>query len=214
MRILYLSVLLLGLAAGALRAETVELVSCTDAGGRVVQGLPDPSLNVLVRAGQDGGRRVIRYNTDVLPELSALARQFFFAQECARVALGLAPGVDPPPARARQADCIGAATLRTSGALDETAALRALQAELVFSEDQWAQLPGPRRAFDLAACPARTGIALPLPSAPSEQQVAWNACIRQCGDRLLHCQGGCRGAACGDACLAAYDRCEAACRSR
>lgn len=206
MRFLFLLTLLLGLGVGPVRAEMVELQSCTEADGRTVPGVADPSLDVLVRSGLDGGHRVIRYNPELLPRLSAAARQFFFAQECAKLGQGVAPGAATSPARARQADCIGVAVLQASGALGEPAALQALQDELVFSPDEWAQLPGPRRPFNLTACPPGAAIALPLATPPTANQLEWDACIRGCGDRLFRCRD--------DGCLDSFRGCEAACKGR
>lgn len=212
MRALSVVALLLGLAAGLARAEMVDLETCTDATGRTVPGVKDPSLKVLVRSGVEEGRRVIRYNPDLLPELSTTAKQFFFAQECARLSLGETPGAELTASRVQQADCVGVGILQASAILNAPAAIQALQAELIFSDDEWARLPGPRRQFDLTACPRRTGIALPAAMPPTAKQVQSDACIRQCGDRLFRCQGGCRGADCNAGCLDSYDHCDATCR--
>lgn len=200
-----LSALLLGLAAGAARAELVELENCTDATGKVVPVERDPSFKMLVQSELQGGRRLIRYNPDALPNLSAAAKQFFFAHECAKVSLGAVPGTELTASRARNADCVGLATLRAAGLFKEPGTLAALQAELVFSEEEWSQLPGPHRAFDLMACPKQAAVVLPIPKSPSQDQLEWNTCVRQCGDRLLRCRGG-------DDCQRNYDRCEAACK--
>ena len=200
------------LAGSSARAEMAVFDSCTDAAGRTVPAEMDFTLTALVQSKMENGQAVIRYNPQLLPRLSSAGRQFFFAHECARLALGDA-GREPTPARARRADCIGVATLQGAGLLGEPGALRELQAELVFSGDEWAQLPGPRREFDLAACPKRSALKLPSAGPPSARQVDWDACVRVCADRSYRCQGGCKGASCGDGCLAAYNRCEAGCKA-
>ena len=206
-----LIVLCLTLATGLAQAEMLELDSCVDASGNTIQSEMDGSLSVLVRSGMEDGRRVIRYNPDLLPELSAGAKQFFFAHACARLAMGDRSGGEATLAQARRADCLGLATLRDSGLLRGPDAVQKLQAELVFSPEAWAQLPGPQRSFDLLACQARGGIRLPLATPPSEAQVGRNACVRSCGDQLLRCQ---RRSDAGEGCQGAYDRCEAVCKGR
>lgn len=194
--------LILGLVAGAARAEAVDLDNCTDASGRQVPGEADTALAVLVKSGKKDGQTVIRYNPDLLPELSATARQFFYAQACARVALGSRAGA------VRAADCAAAEMLRSGGLLGEGSdALGRLQAELVFGDETWAHLPGPRRSFDFGACSRSAGLLLPEAKAATPQQRDWDACVRQCGDRLYRCPG--RGAGAG--CQEAYDRCYAGC---
>lgn len=205
-RLLGVLALIFWLTADSARAETVDLDTCTDAAGGVVPGVADPALGVLVRAGQQGGQRVIRYNPGLLPDLSATARQFFFAHECARVALGARPGA------VWAADCAAAEMLR-GGVPGEGVAPDRLQAKLVFSDEDWKLLPGPPRRFDFGACPRQTAIAIPRNSPPSAAQAAWDACVRQCGDRLFQCQGKCRGEGCG-ACQGDYDRCAAGCPGR
>ncbi len=205
MRRLFLMALLLGLVTGGVRAEIVDLVSCTDVNGRLVRGKPDPSLGTIAATGFDGDQRVIRYNPELLPQLSVLARQFFFAQACAKLALGEAPGTELAPDRAHQADCVGVNILETSGLLKQQAMLRTLETELTFSDEQWAQLPGPRREFNLTACPRKSGIKIPLATPPTANKIESNACIRACGDRLFACKSGC---------LDSFEQCVAACKTR
>lgn len=204
LKVLFFAVLLLGLATATVRAEVIDLVNCSDVNGRLVRGKLDPSLNTIVASGLDGDQRVIRYNPELMPNLSVLARQFFFAQACARLALGDAPGAELAPERAHQADCVGVSILEASGLLRQHAMLQALEAELVFSDEQWGQLPGPRREFNLTACPRKSTIRLPLATPPTAKKVELNACIRSCGDRLFACKGGC---------LSSFDQCVAACKA-
>ncbi|MGA9396343.1 MAG: hypothetical protein WBV56_13495 [Azonexus sp.] len=204
MRVLFFVALLLGLTTGTVRAEIIDLVNCSDVNGRLIRGKLDPSLNTIVASGFDGEQRVIRYNPELMPKLSVLARQFFFAQAFARLALGDVPGSELTPERAHQADCVGVTILEASGLLRQQAMLQTLEAELVFSDEQWAQLPGPRREFNLTACPRKSAIRLPLATPPTAKKVELNACIRNCGDRLF---------ACKDDCLGSFERCVAACKA-
>lgn len=204
MRLGKLFAFLLGFAAMAAQGDVLELQACTDAAGQPVPVVSDSSLDVIVSTNGDGKRRVIRYNPALLPELSGEARQFFFAHECARQSLGIGSDKSLTPRMAFAVDCIGLATLKESGLLRDAAAVDALQAELEFSDEQWPRLPGPRRSFHFAACPKQAGMVLPRTTPPTSAQVGWEACVRQCGDRLFRCRG--------DACQETYDRCESVCK--
>ena len=215
MRILLALALCLGLATHATAAETIEMQTCTDANGRSFKAQADTSLPVIVRFGGEDGRRVIRHNPELFPELSPLAREFFFAQSCARLAMGLPPAALPTPAQARRADCVALGTLQASGLIGQgAAAIDRLQNELAFSDEEWQLLPGPKHAIDLSACSAQPGVVrLPLRGEPTAAQMEQNACVRQCGDRLYACQG--RGKRDGEgACLSTYQQCEAGCKTR
>lgn len=189
------------LTANAAFAETVEIDTCVDASGRQIAAEADAGLRVLAKAGQRAGETVIRYNPDLLPDLSVAGRQFFYAYECARAAQGQRSG------GVRAADCAAAQMLITSGTLGQGASLSGLQAALVFSDEEWKSLPGPRRRFDFASCSRSGGLMLPEGKPATPQQRDWDACVRQCGDRLYHCPG--KGA--GGGCQETYDRCYAGC---
>ena len=73
-------------ASGAV-AQDVTYHGCVDAQGQSVESVADPSLSGVALAGVESGRPVIRHNAAVLPQLTAQARLFFFAHECARHAL-------------------------------------------------------------------------------------------------------------------------------
>jgi hypothetical protein len=199
-----LAALLVATAAGA--AEIVTYESCTDATGRTVAVEADQTLPVLVQTGSDGRQVLIRHNPALLPRLQPSTRLFFFAHECARHSLGGGGG----EARARQADCIGLATLLQAGLL-KPEDLPALQLDLSFTAEEWSLLPGPPRSFDLAACPARGVVKLPPAVAPGARQSQWNACVHACGDRLWHCGKGCSSEACASRCDEPYRQCVAAC---
>jgi len=196
--------LLLALSGLANAAETAIFDSC-DNRGTSVPARPDARLEVLVRASGNRERQEIRYNPTILPRLSANARLFFYAHQCARL------GRTDTAGTARRADCVALNTLLDSQQI-RYADLPALQAELKFSPEEWSLLPGPPREIDLSNCRTHTGDVLRLPpagQAPAGQE-AWNTCVRACADRLLACRKG-SGAAADDNCQAAYDVCRRSC---
>jgi hypothetical protein len=194
--------------AGA--SETITFESCSDTAGRSVAVIADETLPKLVASGNDTEVPAIRYNPSLLPRLKPATRLFFFAHECARHAMGDAAKPALSVARARQADCLGLTTLLASGLL-KRAEMADLQADLSFSEAEWALLPGLPRSFDLAGCSVPGVVVLPPATLPSEKQAAWNACVRACADRLWTCQKKCRGRDCVAPCLDTHGQCQAAC---
>lgn len=192
-----LAMALCGLAGAA---ETAILDSC-DSRGQRIPARPDSALPVLVSTVSDQGRPAIRYNPEILPRLSANARLFFYAQQCALLGLNAAAGM------ARRADCVALNTLLDSEQL-KYADLPALQAELKFSAEEWALLPGPPREIDLSNCRFSSGdvLRLPLAQPPSPRQDAWNTCVRACADQLWSCRKTPSAN-----CQAAYDQCRSSC---
>ncbi|THF65061.1 hypothetical protein [Pseudothauera rhizosphaerae] len=187
----------------AFAQEVISFHGCTDAKGQPVVSVADPAAPLVAGSGEDAGRPAIRYNPTLLPELPQAVRLFFFAHECARHNLGLPLTRTLSAEEAQRADCWGLDSLTRSGLLRGEAAVAALQADLRFTPEQWAVLPGPQRAFDLPACRARTGNRLRLDVAPTAEQDNWNTCVRVCGETLR----ACRGAACNKD----YDSCVARC---
>jgi hypothetical protein len=198
-------------AAGASETNTFE--SCSDTAGRSVAVVPDENLPKLVASDHEAQAPTIRYNPNQLPRLKPATRLFFFAHECARHAMGDADKPSLSVARAREADCLGLATLLDSGLLKREN-LAELQADLSFSESEWMLLPGLPRSFDLAACSVPGVLRLPPATLPSDRQSAWNGCVRACADRLWNCQKKCRGQDCAAACLETHGQCESACGGR
>lgn len=196
-----LAMLLSGLAVAA---EQLVFESC-DSRGRTIPARADSRLAVLVGSVSEPGRVELRYNPDLLPRLSANARLFFYAHQCARL------GLDDAATTARRADCVALNTLLDGGQL-KYRDLPALQAELTFSAEEWALLPGPARTIDLSNCRASSGdvLRLPLARQPSARQNDWNSCVRACADRLWSCRKAGREGA-GDNCQAAYDQCRSNC---
>ncbi|QID19334.1 hypothetical protein G3580_17960 [Nitrogeniibacter mangrovi] len=194
---LALTVCLVALMPSLAAAQDLTFRGCTDAAGRPVPSRVDENLPEVVTTVMEHGRSVILYNPRALPAISDAARAFMYAHECARHNLGLA-GQARTEDTAREADCWGLTTLQRSGLLGAPDDVAKLQSELVFSPAQWQQLPGPRRGFELSQCPAR-----PMHMAPSNP--GWDQCVHACGDTLFRCGRS-------DACVSAYDRCEAGCR--
>lgn len=191
--------------AGVASAEnTTTYESCIDAAGRTLPAMEDTSLPTLVATTHGKGGPTIHYNPSLLPRLKPATRLFFFAHECARNARGDAGKTPLSVARAQQADCLGLATLLDGGMLKREE-LADLQADLNFSEAEWAMLPGLPRGFDLAACHSHGVVKLPVETPPSSGQAAWDACVRICAGPLL---------ACGDRCMDTYRQCVAGCGSR
>jgi len=185
--------------------ETISYHGCTDARGRPVLSVADPASPVVAGTHVEAGRQVIRYNPQLLPELSPAARLFFFAHECARHNLALPLDRPLTVAQAQRADCWGLESLLRAGLINGSAEVAALQAALRLTPEQWARLPGPPRDFDLPACLARSAARLRL-AAPLPAQHAWNACVRACGDTLF----ACRATDCDDH----YQSCVAGCGER
>lgn len=198
-------VLLVVSAPQAHAQDSISFHGCTDARGRAVISVADPAAPVVAGTHVEAGRQVIRYNPGLLPELSQAANLFFYAHECARHNLGLPLDRPLSPEQAQRADCWGLDSLQRSGLLRGEADLAALQAELNFTPEQWAVLPGPPRALDLPACQARLS-ARPRLAAPPAGQDTWNTCARVCADALFVCRGG--------GCDETYGRCIAGCGER
>jgi hypothetical protein len=199
----------LAIAQASMAGEAATFESCTDVAGHTVNAVVDDTQATLIRSTYEAGQPTIRYNPSILPNLGFAARQFFYAHECARHALGDAAKATLPVTRARQADCVALATLVNSELLKRED-IPDLQSQLIFSEKDWEALPGPSRSFNLSGC--RTGGVLRLPAAtsPGAGQVSWNACVRACADRLWTCQKGCRGEACSP-CTETHSQCEKTC---
>ena len=204
----FAAALIVSLPCLALAGEPLIFDSCLDAQGRTVPAVADSEQPMLVRSASAQGRPQLRYNPEVLPGLDAASRLFFYAQQCARS--GLAAQADPATS-VRQADCLGLGALLASQLIrrDE---VPALQAALVFTDAEWALLPGPPRSFDLTSCQVseRGVLRLPVAGTPSPQQTARNQCTHACGDQLWHCQKQCGHAGCAS-CLDSFNQCRSAC---
>jgi hypothetical protein len=207
-RALLVTIVLLALA-GAAPAQTIE--GCIDAAGVPVPSVEDDALPSPALAGTEGGRTILRYNPGALPRLSPQARTFFYAHECARIALGVPLAVERTAEAARRADCQAVAILRESKLLDGGEAMTKLESELRFSDAEWKSIPGPRRDFRLADCTARGVLRLPDSAPPGEARLRHDRCVQICGDRLWQCQNACREPGCRAGCESGFGRCESAC---
>lgn len=192
-------------SSGGVRAEsTTTFESCTDTSGRTLPVQEDSSLPTLVATIRNKAGASIHYNPSVLPRLKPATRLFFFAHECARNSLGDSGRAAMSVEWSQRADCLGLSTLLDGGLLKREE-LADLQADLSFSEAEWALLPGLPRTFDLGACHSRGVVKLPAATPPSAGQVAWDKCVRGCAGPLLSC---------GDRCMDTYRQCVAGCGSR
>ncbi len=147
------------MTAGGARAGGELFDGCLDARGQPIAAIVDDTLPQVALAAQSGGRIELRHNPARLPELSHRVRMFYFAHECARIALGH-PLAERSAERARQADCWALATLERSGEMAAPDARRELETALMVEDAQWAAIPGPRRVIDLAACSVKGGAAV------------------------------------------------------
>jgi hypothetical protein len=218
-RLMLLSAVLMILAVGRALADNevtpaavTTFESCTDSRGHLLAAEADTALPELARvvAGPNGAS--IHYNPDLLTRLSQNTRIFLYMVQCA------AHGIDESgkkmsAAQARLADCMAANTLLTGNVVTRES-LPALQSELTFNNEEWKQVPGPIRKFDLLNCTTSITrgnvLHIPLDTPPDGKQVNWNNCVRACADKLWTCQKGCRGAAC-NACTDTHGECKGAC---
>ncbi len=132
-------------------SRPAEAQNCVDFRGIPVTTVMAPTLNDVAMAGwAQNGAPVIYYNPNVLAQMPPATRVFFFGHECAHHAL--AHGVRNIPFQQEQeADCWSIRMLIAQGALT-WADVPVIQRSLSFSPGDWTHLPGPRRAFNLAAC--------------------------------------------------------------
>jgi hypothetical protein len=202
------------LLAAGVRAQGVTYHGCVNAQGQSVESVADPSMSGVARAGVENGRPVIRHNAAVLPQLTAQARLFFFAHECARHALAQPLDDVATLDDAQRADCWAIGALRASQTFADDHAERTLEAELNLSDEAWPSLTGPPRTFNFSACASRGVLRLPSQTPPTEAQLRADRCVQTCGDRLWQCQKRCRDDACRVSCEAAFDHCEAGCAAR
>jgi hypothetical protein len=206
-RLVLLLVAVLPALGTALAQERITYHGCVDALGRAVEAVEDATLPATFATRVEGGRAVIRYNPQALPDLQPATRMFLFGHECARLNLGIAPEAPRSHDDARRADCWGLTTLLRSRVLG-VSDVAVIHADLQRSEDAWRWLPGPMRRVDLHACHREaSGLQWALPTVP--QEVA-NACTRACADALLACQRACRGPAC-EPCVVRYAQCARSC---
>lgn len=212
------------------QAETVatesapEPYQCLDAAGKPVPGVTDTGAALAFQTRIENGQATIRYNPERLARLSLQATLFLYAQECARLNMGMAGEQQITLTQARQADCRAIDQLRRDQRiLPEEVAL--IESDLILSPQEWQQTSGPERGFDLTRCDgdqpsavqlqapapqqaataqAQHGNVLALPAGAKPASASWNACVRRCAQPMLRC-GNNAG------CLQAPQNCVAAC---
>lgn len=214
-----LSLLLALIHLPALAAETVSFsfAGCTDTMNRPIPSRADPAASKLVDVILDAGQRVIVYNPSAQPQLLPETRAFFYAHACAITRLGLPIDRERSAAQTQRADCWAFDAMRRSGLLKSADAASAIQSDMDLTPEVWALVPGAQRKLDPALCsgasPARgdsetrlvQGNALKLDSPNASP--AWNACTRNCGNRLYACG---RGATC----QSSFEQCTKGCEGR
>lgn len=202
-----LAALSIALAASA-NAQSYD--TCLDPTGRPVIVRTDTTLPKVAEARVVDGVPEVHHNPQVLPRLQHKTRLFLQARECAHHALKHPIGAERTAQQERRADCSAVQTLLGSGLFAGPEDVTAVRRDLVLTPEEWAYTPGPRRVFDLEACHG-TLLKMPDSGPPSAAQIEWNACERQCGQRLWNCQQACRSAACTDACVTTHDQCSRNC---
>src|SRR5690606_28226386 len=189
-RLVLLCIWLLACLSGGASAQVRTVFDgCVDARGASVRSVEDSSLETAFSTRIEDGRPVIRYNASQPPGASEAVRLFFYAHECSRLGLGLAPDALRTVGDAWRADCRALDTLLRSELIARAEVAR-LQAELdALDESARGRLRGPPRNMDLPAC-ARAGSARPLalPASRAPGQDRWNSCVHACAARLLACQ--------------------------
>ncbi|HJV26494.1 MAG TPA: hypothetical protein VJ673_12475 [Aromatoleum sp.] len=184
----------------------VTYEGCTDAVGRPVPAVSDPTIDKVVESRSDASGADIRYNPEVLPRLLPETRLFLFAHECARHNLGYPAAAALDVLEAARADCVAVDALLRSHLLAPEQ-IETVQRDLQLSPGEWAFVPGPARRVALKACIAQNARRHAL-TQPSANQPNWNACVRSCGDRRRVCQS--QGTGCDDT----YERCVSLCDFR
>jgi hypothetical protein len=212
-RLVLLCIILLTCMWGSAAAQMRTVFDgCVDARGIAVRSIEDPSLEVAFATRIEQGAPVIRYNAAQPPGVPEAVRLFFYAHECARLELELAPDALRTVGDAWRADCRALDSLLYSALIRPSDVAR-LQAGLdALSDAARDRLPGPPRDIDLPAC-SRAGTARPLllPAARAAGQDRWNACVHACADRLLACQRSTCGNLECPSCMPAHEVCVAAC---
>ena len=136
--------------AGA--SAQVTLDGCRDARGIAVASIRDVTLNDVANASVANGIPIVRYNPNVLRQMSDVTRLFTYGHECAHHALGHALGAFSWD-RELQADCWSIRTLTERGYIGEHD-VRVIQTEVarMAGGDPRFYPPGDKRAAMLGQC--------------------------------------------------------------
>lgn len=129
----------------------VSFDGCIDFRGQSVASILDYSINDVAIARIERGQAVIRYNPNVLAQMSEATRQFFYVHECAHHALQHTVQ-RPSLSSERQADCWAIRTMKDNMGLSLNS-LRAIQNDITRQgRGDWTHLPGPYRSVDIENC--------------------------------------------------------------
>ncbi len=145
---IFLSIIF-GFAINAYAQTTYD--GCTDFRGQPVISVLDYSIRDVAIARIEGGQAVIRYNPNVLSQMTEPTRQFFYVHECAHHALQHAIRA-PSLQSERAADCWAINTMKDKMGLSNYR-LNAIQRDIARQgRGDWTHLPGPHRAIDIENC--------------------------------------------------------------
>lgn len=149
LRLVHIICILVVVSTKAYGQVTYE--GCQDFRGQPVASVLDYSINDVAIARIEGGQAVIRYNPNVLAQMTDPTKRFFYVHECAHHALQhtiQAPSLQ----NERAADCWAIQTMRNQIGLSVNS-LRAIQTDISrLGRGDWTHLPGPYRAIDFEAC--------------------------------------------------------------
>ena len=187
--------------------------NCLDAAGQPVPSVTDTSSPLLFRTEvKDGAARIV-YNPERLSRLSQQATLFLYAQECARLNMGMAGVQRNSLEQARSADCRAINTLKAAGQVTDDE-IPFIEGDLVLSDTEWTDVAGPQRGFALATCQGDQpmlaqaapvgGNTLAMVRAGAAATPAWDACVRRCAQPMLRCGSS---ESCLTPHLACVDRC-------
>jgi hypothetical protein len=131
-------------------AQSQQGPTCYDFRGIPVQYIPNPGINDAAMAAHVNGMPVVYVNPQALPFLPQEVQMFTWAHECAHHALGHAVR-NIPFSREQEADCWSITELVKQGYLSRDQ-VPIVQRTLSMSPGDATHLPGPQRAYNLAAC--------------------------------------------------------------
>jgi hypothetical protein len=131
----------------------VTYEGCRDFTETSVASVLDNSINDVAMARIEYGSPVIRYNTNVLSQMSEPTRRFFYVHECAHHALRHT--VNAPSLRnEKDADCWALNAMRNQMNLS-IEEMRAIQQDIAaMGRGDWTHMPGPQRSIELEQCPS------------------------------------------------------------
>lgn len=210
-------------AAPVAAAEQPAAYACHDAAGKIVPSATDTSSPYVFRTVVKDGVASIVYNPNRLARLSQQSTLFLYAQECARLNMGMAGSQQNTLLQARTADCRAINNLKKAGQVTDEE-IPFIEGDLVFSDEEWKEVAGPVRGYALATCngdqpdpstlvataPAQAQTALVsgnrVALARMSNSPAWAACVRKCAQPMLRCGANQK---CQDPHLACVARCDA-----